>query len=266
MSGITLYTAHICPYCQRVELLLRLKGLWEKVTVKEIDLSKPRPEELLQKTGGTTSVPVIELADGTIIKESLVIVRYLEDRFPGHSPSDPTKRAILNMWIALEDPFVGAGYRLMMNKDEAKRKELAEAFTTQARKLDAFLRRYSTSPTYLFDEISLAEVTYASFFQRFKPIISHYEGWDFPTEGLERFLKYREGCLSLRELYATYSNDDLVKAYYDYALGTGNARMPEGRTTSTFSLDFPLRKRPMPPADKWKNATPLTDAQLGLTA
>src|SRR4051812_31518108 len=93
-----LYTNHICPFCQRVEFLLRAKGLWDKTDVRLIDLSTPRPAWFTEKTGGTTSVPVLELPDGSIIKESLVLLRYLEDLVPGHAPTDAYQRAVLNMF------------------------------------------------------------------------------------------------------------------------------------------------------------------------
>ena len=71
----------VCPFSQRVEILLNLKGITDAVTFEVVDITRPRSPALLAKTRGTTALPVMELEDGRIIKESLVILRYIEDRY-----------------------------------------------------------------------------------------------------------------------------------------------------------------------------------------
>src|SRR5512138_1691327 len=86
-----LWHAWICPYCMRVRIALAEKRL--PYREREIDLAN-KPKELwgVNPAGG---VPVLVLDDGAAIPESIVILQYLEDRFPEHPilPADPLARA-----------------------------------------------------------------------------------------------------------------------------------------------------------------------------
>ena len=83
---ITLYDAARCPYCARVRIALAEKGIaYEPV---EIDLSN-RPAWLYEKNP-TGRVPVLE-EDTFVLPESVVIMEYLEERYPEPAllPADP---------------------------------------------------------------------------------------------------------------------------------------------------------------------------------
>ena len=82
MTHPAIYHTPVCPFSQRLEILLTLKGLRDEIDFRVIDITRPRPDWLLEKTRGTTALPVLETADGHIIKESLVILQYLEDIYP----------------------------------------------------------------------------------------------------------------------------------------------------------------------------------------
>ena len=58
------------------------------------------------------------------------------------------------------------------------------------------------------------------------------------------------------------SDEEVIKLYYDYALGAGNGALPEGRAVSTFTFEPDWRERPWPPRDKY--GPPATDMELGL--
>jgi glutathione S-transferase len=70
---LTMYHIPGCPFSERVEVLLHLKELSHLMADVEIDISKPRPDWLLEKTRGTTSLPALELENGATLKESMVI-------------------------------------------------------------------------------------------------------------------------------------------------------------------------------------------------
>ena len=82
MPHAVLHHIPVCPFSQRLEILLTRKGLRHDLQFNVIDITKPRPEGLMQKTGGSTALPVMVLADGRVLKESLVILQYLEDIYP----------------------------------------------------------------------------------------------------------------------------------------------------------------------------------------
>ena len=255
------YHIPVCPFSQRVEILLELKGLRDAIDFEVVDITKPRSPELLAKARGSTALPVLETEDGRIIKESLVILRYVEDHFPEPpvAQPDPYARAVENMLIGHEDTFTAAGYRFVMNQDPDRRETLAAAMTEQFAKLDGFLRWQSPDGVFLFDRFGLAEVVFTPMFARFW-FLDHYESYDIPAD-LGRVRRWREACLA-HPAAQQVSREEIVKVYYDYALGTGNGALPPGRTVSSFAFEPRWSKRPWPPRDKWGPAW--TDAELGL--
>lgn len=82
MSGRpTVYHIPVCPFSQRLEILLALKGLTDEVEFHKVDITQPRPQWLLDLTRGTTALPILVTPEGQVIKESLVILQYLEQTF-----------------------------------------------------------------------------------------------------------------------------------------------------------------------------------------
>ena len=59
MTMLTVYHIPVCPFCQRLEILLALKGRQDAVRFVVVDITQPRPEWLLAKTRGTTALPVL---------------------------------------------------------------------------------------------------------------------------------------------------------------------------------------------------------------
>src|SRR5438067_5873497 len=104
---ITLYDAPRCPYCARVRIVLAEKGVeYESV---EIDLAD-RPAWLYEKNP-SGKVPVLE-EDGFVLPESVVIMEYLEERYPDPPllPADPGDRALVRLWIERFDDLLGRDY------------------------------------------------------------------------------------------------------------------------------------------------------------
>ena len=175
---------------------------------------------------------------------------------------DPFHHAVEGMLAELAGPFSGAGYRMILNRDPAKRDEMKAAVDAEFGKIDTFLKRYATGKAFLFeDRFGWAEVAMTPMFKRLW-FLEYYEDYAVPAH-YDRVLAWREACVS--HPAAQYrSKEELLKLYYDYSQGGGNGRIPEGRAVSSFSPDFDWRARPMPPRDKWGHAA--TDAELGLVA
>ena len=49
----------VCPFSQRVEILLSLKNLSGEIEFNKVDITKPRDPALLQLSKGTTALPVM---------------------------------------------------------------------------------------------------------------------------------------------------------------------------------------------------------------
>ena len=263
-SRHTIYHIPVCPFSQRVEILLALKGRRSEVDFQVVDITRPRADWLLAKTKGTTALPVLELPDGRILKESLVILDYFEDIFPDPpvAQRDPYRRAVENMLARLEGPFVTQGYTFVMNQDGSRREALREGMLQQYSRLDAFLREHSPGGTFLFESFGWAETVFTPFFMRFW-FLEYYEDFDLPVEAFARVRRWREAALA-HPAAQQVTKEEIVKVYYDYAKGAGNGALLPGRTQSSFVFEPSWKGRPWPPRDKYAHAA--TDRELGLSA
>jgi glutathione S-transferase len=83
-----LYSFRRCPYAMRARMALRVAGI--AVELREVKLAA-KPPELIEASPKAT-VPVLVLADGTVVDESLAIMRW------ALAQSDPED------WLAGDDP------------------------------------------------------------------------------------------------------------------------------------------------------------------
>jgi glutathione S-transferase len=259
----TVHHIPVCPFSQRLEILLSLKGRLQDVQFSTVDVTRPRPDWLLRKTRGTTSLPIMETADGRVLKESLVILQYLEDVYPERpvAQRDPYLRAVENMLTRLESGFCTQGYLYVMNQDPAQRDAHRAAMLKQYAQLNDFLVEHSPSGTYLHDEFGWAETVFTPFFMRFW-FLEYYEDFQLP-EGAQyaRVRKWRDACLA-HPAAQQVSREEIVKLYYDYAKGAGNGALLPGRRRSSFVFEPDWRSRPWPPRSKYDHSA--TDEELGL--
>jgi glutathione S-transferase len=264
MKTPTIYHIPICPFCQRLEILLHLKEVSNAVTFEVVDITKPRAEHILQLTGGSTALPVLELEDGRSLKESLVLMSYVDDRFGGASVrrDDPYERAVESLMVSMEGSSVASGYRLLMNQDPTKREALVEAYLKQYAALDTFLRKHSTGDgPWLFEQFGWAEAVFTPFFQRFV-FNEYYEGVTLPDEiKYRRVRQWQDACVAHPAAQQT-SNEEVIKLYYDYARGAGNGALAKDRSVSSFAFEPAWPERPMPPKDKYQPGA--SDVKLGL--
>lgn len=255
------YYITACPFSQRLEILLDLKRMRGAIDFRPVDITRPRDPALLAKTRGTTALPVMELEDGRILKESLVILRYLDARYPDTPVArrDPYEHAVENMLIAMEGGFGNAGYSFVMNREPERRQALADAMTAQYAKLDDFLNWQSPGGEFLFDRFGYAEAVFTPLFARFW-FLGYYENYEIP-DSLPRVRRWHDACLA-HPAAQQVSREQIVKLYHDYAWGKGNGALPPGRTVSSFTTAPGWQVRPWPSRDKW--GTPATDSELGL--
>lgn len=157
---ITLYNAERCPYAARARIVLAEKGL--EVEVVEIDLSD-RPDWLYEKNP-KGRVPVIE-EDGWCLAESVVIMEYLEERYPEPAllPADPADRAAVRMLMFRDDDLTGPYYALRRGEDGAEER------------LDAVHDRFDSAlaerPYLGGAEYGLADIAFVPWFLRARDVL-----------------------------------------------------------------------------------------------
>ncbi len=96
-----LYHDPRAPNPRRVRIFLAEKGLTDRVELVEVSIAAHanlRPEFLDKNPLGL--VPVLELDDGRVLRESIAICRYLEELHPEPSlfGADPWQRAQIEQW------------------------------------------------------------------------------------------------------------------------------------------------------------------------
>lgn len=253
----------VCPFSQRLEILLALKGRREEVAFRVVDITRPRPELLLQKMRGTTALPILEIADGRIIKESLVILQYLDDVYADRpiGQRDPYRRAVENMLTRVEAEFCTQGYVWVMNQASERRDALREGMLKQYQRLNDFLLEHAPSGPFLFEEFGWAEAVFTPFFRRFW-FLEYYEGFELPAdERYARVSQWIDACVA-HPAAQQVTKEEIVKLYYDYAKGAGNGALLPGRHQSSFTFEPDWRVRPWPPKNKYEHCA--TDEELGL--
>jgi len=126
---MVVYDAARCPFCARVRMVLSEKRIpYEPV---EVDLSN-RPGWIYEKNP-SGRVPVLE-EDTFVLPESVVIMEYLEERFPDPAllPEDPAARAIERLWIDRFDDRLGHDYYAFRRGDDNALDERLRAFAPPA--------------------------------------------------------------------------------------------------------------------------------------
>jgi glutathione S-transferase len=263
MTGLTVHHIPVCPFCQRLEILLSLKGRRKDVTFRVVDVTQPRPDWLLKKTRGTTALPILETADGHVLKESLVILQYLEDLYPQRAVAqrDPYRRAVENMLTRMEGEFCNHGYAYVMNQNLERRDALREGMLKQYARLNDFLAEHAPTGPFLFEDFGWAEAVFTPLFMRFW-FLEYYEDFQLPIEDqYARVRQWRGACLS-HPAAQQVTKEEIVKLYYDYAKGAGNGALLPSRRRSSFAFEPDWQARPWPPRNKYTHSA--TDEELGL--
>lgn len=112
---LRLYSMRFCPYAERVHLVLDAKKIPYDVVYVNLSV---KPEWLFEKHP-LGKVPAIELEDGTVIYESLILCEYL-DSISSSRPltnSDPLQRTLDKLLIDRFSQFIVAFYNIYKDID-----------------------------------------------------------------------------------------------------------------------------------------------------
>lgn len=263
MNKFTLYHIPICPFSQRIEILLALRGMRDLVTFEVIDITKPRPQWLVQKTGRAVPLPVLELPDGRVLRESMAILSYLDEVLPGPKlrATDPFVHAKEQILISRAESYTMDGYMMVMNQDLALKAQFQTKMLGHYAELNRLLNEWGEGDRFFLKDFGLVDAVYTPMRMRFW-FLDYYEQFTLPdTPEYARVRRWLEACLE-HPAAQQVEFDQIVKLYYDYAKGFGNGALADGRKVSSFSFDSDWRARPMPPHDKY--AYRATDKELGL--
>ncbi|KQJ97551.1 probable glutathione S-transferase GSTU6 [Brachypodium distachyon] len=163
-DDLKLLGAWASPFVTRVKLALAFKGLsFEDV---EEDLSN-KSELLLASNPVHKKIPVL-LHNGKPVCESVVIVQYIDEAFPGAGlsllPSDPHDRAVVRFWAAyIDDKLVAPWVQSMRGKTEEDKAEGIKQTFAAAETLEGALSECSKGEGFFGgDSVGLVDVSLGS--------------------------------------------------------------------------------------------------------
>ncbi|HSG04312.1 MAG TPA: glutathione S-transferase family protein [Marinobacterium sp.] len=263
MSEYTLYHIPICPFSQRIEILLELRGMRDRVRFEVIDITKPRPEWLIKKTGRAVPLPILELPDGRVLRESMAILQYLDEVLPGRSlrAEDSFTHAKEKILIGRAESYTMDGYMMVMNQDPERKSEFEKRMLSHYSELNRLLNEFGEGETFFLKDFGLVEAVFTPMRMRFW-FLDYYEQFQLPdTDEYARVTRWLDACLR-HPAAQQVKFDQIVKLYYDYAKGWGNGALPDGRSVSSFTFDSDWKNRPLPPQDKYSYSA--SDTELGL--
>ncbi|MEZ5475577.1 MAG: glutathione S-transferase family protein [Steroidobacteraceae bacterium] len=166
MSDLELFTYDTCPYSQRVQITLHGKQLAFTKTLVDVRKTPPWFHDI----SPYGKVPLLR-SGNHYIGESLIINEYLEEKFPDIKllPESPHERAWARFWIQHCDAkFMSACNRLIADRKDADKQERNRATLDEALlRLESAIG-VSNGPYWLGERLSLVDITYAPFFERYE--------------------------------------------------------------------------------------------------
>ncbi|KAL3531880.1 hypothetical protein ACH5RR_005401 [Cinchona calisaya] len=170
-----LYVCYICPFAQRAWITRNVKGLQDKIQLVAIDLGD-RPAWYKEKVYPENKVPSLE-HNGRVTGESLDLIKYIDENFEGPTllPDDREKRKFAEELIAYSETFLKTVYTSFKAEDPVK--EAGVAFDY----LETALQKFDKGPFLLGQAISLADISYAPFIERYLGFFEHQWKYDITS-------------------------------------------------------------------------------------
>lgn len=210
-TGLVLVSHALCPYVQRVAIVLAEKGVpFER---RDIDLAN-KPAWFLE-VSPLGKTPVL-LVDGEPVFESAVICEYLDDTLlPRLHPEDPLQRARERAWMEFGSAVLNAIAGFYNAADEAALQAKAREIRGRFEQLEQAL---GAGPFFRGEGFSVVDAV-------FGPVFRYFDTFDAIAafgfmDGLPRVLRWR------RALAARGSVRDAVRPDYPERLMAFLGRRP----------------------------------------
>ncbi|WP_306031308.1 glutathione S-transferase family protein [Stappia sp. MMSF_3263] len=152
----------LCPYVQRVVIVMREKGLAFERTDIDLD-NKPF---WLQDISPGRQVPVFRIGPDDWLFESGAIARYL-DRVSGGGlmPDDPLAQARHEAWMGYADGLLSIVARIIYRDADAS--ALSASMTELAERLKTIDERFRPRPYFAGEAFGLVDAVFATLFRYF---------------------------------------------------------------------------------------------------
>ena len=199
MESIKIYSSARCPYAQRTRMLMIEKEIPFELT--EVDL-RNKPDWFLA-VSPYGKVPVI-VDDGQTIYESAIINEYLDEKYKSipMMPEEPVERAKARIWMDYcTNKYLTLSRKLLVDHGNE------ELQTENKKKMEESLiyiekecfEKNANGPFWLGNNISLVDLHYAPFFERFGAFKELF-GVEWPEE-----------CIKISDWWSTIQKRDSYK-------------------------------------------------------
>ena len=167
MESIKIYSSARCPYAQRTRMLMIEKEIPFELT--EVDL-RNKPDWFLA-VSPYGKVPVI-VDDGQTIYESAIINEYLDEKYISipMMPEEPVERAKARIWMDYcTNKYLTLSRKLLVDHGNEElqtenKKKMRESLIYIEKEC---FEKNANGPFWLGNKISLVDLHYAPFFERF---------------------------------------------------------------------------------------------------
>lgn len=159
-----LYSFRRCPYAIRARMAIAYSG--QSMVLREVVL-RDKPPEMIQASPKAT-VPVLQLADGTVIEESLEVMLWaLQQSDPDHWLRDWQDGSVTRKWIADNDGWFKQAldrYKYADRYPEYSQQAYRERGEVFLQRLD---QQLADQDYLLDDQLSLLDVAVLPFIRQF---------------------------------------------------------------------------------------------------
>ncbi|XP_047052848.1 probable glutathione S-transferase GSTU6 [Lolium rigidum] len=150
------------PFVTRVCIALKLKG----VEYEFLQEAVGRKSELLLRSNPVHKKMPVLLHGGRPVCESLVILQYVDEAFPGSSilPDDPYHRAVHRFWAEYADAKLHTALRTMRGMVGGDKADAAEQVSAALRQLEDALAECSGGKPYFGgDDVGFLDIVVGSY-------------------------------------------------------------------------------------------------------
>jgi len=178
-----------------------------------VDLGTIKPNWFKESVNPFGTVPCI-YDDGHPVYESLIVVEYLNEKYPGSFniyPDDVQERAAIRLIINKFDTSVI--YPFMTSKDDESRSKAVVPLNQMLDLIEKLYQDQSNGPLFLGNRLSLVEIAIMPFIDRFTEVLMHFRSYDL-LEGRDRIRKAYETCKQRPAFQTTMQDPEFYIAVY----------------------------------------------------
>jgi glutathione S-transferase len=188
MSKIEIYSSALCPFAQRIRIVLAEKGL--ESSEIEIDPRHRPPAFLAMSPLG--KIPLLVHGD-VRVWESSVIGEYLDESFPDPPlhPRAPAQRALARAWINFADARIyEPTHRLLLCADPEEQQRMSAQLADELRTIELQALAVHGGPYWLGEQFTLADVAFFPWFEQLA-VLERFRRFRMP-EACGRILRWRD--------------------------------------------------------------------------